>query len=196
MTKILFATNNQGKLVEARTILTEFEVLSPADLGIDSTFDPEEAGTTFEENSLIKAQAFSEEAGIAAIADDSGLEVDALDGRPGVYSKRYGDNDKHRNQKILEELKDVPEDKRTARFVAAVTLYNPIDTSFETVRGTVEGKIANMTRGEGGFGYDPVFIPNELTPLTFAQAGTEQKNKISHRARALTKILPYLKKIA
>ncbi len=188
MQKLLFASNNQGKLNEVRQILTSHDILSPSDMGIPDDFDVAETGTTFEENSLIKAKAYGNRSGFLTIADDSGLEVAALAGKPGVYSKRYGDNDQHRNQKLLEELKDVPENQRTARFVSAMTLYNPIQKKYQTVRGSVEGKIATEARGESGFGYDPIFIADELSPITFAQAGTDEKNRVSHRARALEKI--------
>ena len=188
MSKILFASNNPGKLTEAKQILSGFEVVSPADINLDPAFDPEESGTTFEANSFIKAKAFALQTGLVSIADDSGLEVDALDGRPGVYSKRYGNDDEHRNLKLLEELKDIPQDKRTARFVSAITLYDPNTLKHVSVRGTVEGSIALESRGDQGFGYDPVFIPNDFAPNTFAQVGPQEKNQISHRARALEKI--------
>lgn len=189
MTKLLIASNNPGKIAEVTAILTDFSVVTPSEVGIPKEFDPEETGTTFEENSLIKAQAFAEESGLLSLADDSGLEVDALDGRPGVYSKRYGDDDAHRNQKLLSELTDVPVNKRTARFVCAMTIYDPATKKHTTVRGTVEGKIATKIKGKQGFGYDPVFIPDEIPgDQTFSELGVGEKNKISHRARALEKI--------
>lgn len=192
MQKILFASNNKGKLNEVRKILSDFDVLSPKDIGISDDFDVEETGSTFEENSQIKAKAYAAKSNFLTIADDSGLEVDSLGGRPGVYSKRYGNDDLHRNLKLLDELKEIPDNDRTARFVSAITVYNPIQKKYHTVRGTVEGKIAADIMGKDGFGYDPVFIADELAPRTFAQAGTEEKNKVSHRARALEKIKPFL----
>jgi XTP/dITP diphosphohydrolase len=159
----------------------------------NSDFDVEETGMTFEENAILKARAYSEKfPEVFVLADDSGLVVDALDGRPGVYSKRYGDTDEHRNAKLLSELKDVSNSERTARFVSVIALIGQgVEEVFE---GVVEGAIGFEARGEDGFGYDPVFIP-EGYKKTFAELGTEVKNTLSHRARALEKVKKFLENV-
>lgn len=169
-------------------------ILAP--LGIDavstkakgiSLDDVEETGTTFEENAYLKAKAACDKTGLPAVADDSGLCVDALNGEPGVYSARYaGENatDEQRYQKLLYNLKDVPAEKRTARFVSAVCCVWPSGESL-TVRGECEGTIGARPLGENGFGYDPVFMVGEKS---FAQLSAEEKDAISHRGRALVKL--------
>ena len=183
--KLVLASKNQHKLVELRTILGQLglEVVLESDVGVD--VDVEETGTTFEENSLLKARAVMEASGMAAIADDSGLEVDALDGAPGVYSARFGgmDNDEARTALLLEKLQGVPDEKRTARFVSAIACALP-DGRVVTARGICEGTILFETRGDNGFGYDPVFYVPEIG-MTFAEADGERKNAISHRGNAL-----------
>lgn len=183
--KLVLASKNQHKLIELQNILEELglEVVLESDVGVD--VDVEETGETFEENSLLKAQAVMEASGMAAIADDSGLVVDALDGAPGVYSARYGDldSDEARTQFLLENMKDVPDDRRTARFVSVVTCVLP-DGRQVSARGTVEGIITYAPSGENGFGYDPVFYVPQLG-RTFAEASPEEKNAISHRGEAL-----------
>ncbi len=190
--RIVLATNNQHKADEISHVLgmdgLEFVTLNEA--GIDS--NPVEDGDTFEENARIKAQSARSLAGsIAVMADDSGLEVDALGGAPGVYSSRFaGDdgNDSANNALLLERLKDVPDDKRTARFVCTLVFID--ENGKELVsRGTVEGRIGHELRGEEGFGYDPLFFPDEYGgKLTFAEVAQSEKNKISHRACALRKM--------
>ncbi len=183
--KLVLASKNQHKLIELQNILEELglEVVLESDVGVD--VDVEETGETFEENSLLKAQAVMEASGMAAIADDSGLVVDALDGAPGVYSARYGDldSDEARTQFLLENMKNVPDDQRTARFVSVVTCVLP-DGRQVSARGTVEGIITHAPSGENGFGYDPVFFVPQLG-RTFAEASPEEKNAISHRGEAL-----------
>jgi XTP/dITP diphosphohydrolase len=188
MFKLLLATQNQGKVAEMKALLfgLPVEVITP-----DSMFDVEETGTTFEENARLKAKAFSDQYHLVAVADDSGLVVDALDGRPGVYSKRYGNSDEDRNQKLLSELKNVPDELRSARFVSVIALVGDgFDQSF---RGEVEGKIAFEVRGSGGFGYDPLFIPMGYTQ-TFGEVGSEVKNQLSHRSKAIQKMKDFLAK--
>ena len=185
--KLVLASKNQHKLVELRTILGQLglEVVLESDVGVD--VDVEETGTTFEENSLLKARAVMEASGMAAIADDSGLEVDALDGAPGVYSARFGgmDNDEARTALLLEKLQGVPDEKRTARFVSVVTCVLP-NGKVVSARGTCEGLIAHSPAGTNGFGYDPVvYVPS--LGKTFSQASSEEKNAISHRGNALQK---------
>ncbi len=190
MHQILLATQNPGKIAEATKILQDFDhhILTVKDIDLPPNFDPQETGKTFEQNALIKAKAFALATNLPSLADDTGLMVDALDGRPGVYSKRYGDDDQHRIKKLLAELDGVGESQRTARFVSSLCLYDPLTDSAITVQGTVEGRISFEPKGDQGFGYDPIFIPTEGDGRTFAQLGTDFKNKISHRARALKKL--------
>lgn len=183
--KLVLASKNQHKLVELQTILGAMgiEVLLQSDVGVD--IEVEETGTTFAENAMLKAKAVMEATGIGAIADDSGLMVDALNGEPGVYSARYGGKptDLDRTMLLLENMKDVPEEKRTGRFVSAIACALPDGTEL-TAQGVCEGNILFDLRGTGGFGYDPVFYVPQLGK-TFAEAGAEEKNAISHRGNAL-----------
>lgn len=179
----VIATHNAKKLKELKRILEP--------LGFDAVImdlpEVEETGTTFAENALLKAQSACKVTGMPAIADDSGLVVDALGGAPGVYSARYaGENatDVDRYEKLLKELSDIPAQQRTARFVSAVCCVFP-DGKILTTEGTCEGMIAFSPRGEGGFGYDPVFLVDDRS---YAQMSAEEKDKISHRGRALAKM--------
>ena len=187
--KLVLASKNRHKLIEMQTILGELglEVVLESEVGID--VDVEETGTTFEENALLKAKAVMEASGMAAIADDSGLEVDALNGAPGVYSARYGNknSDAERTAFLLENMRDVPAEQRTARFVSAIACALP-DGRVVAARGTCEGTILFETRGDNGFGYDPVFYVPELG-MTFAEADGVRKNAISHRGSALKKFV-------
>jgi len=182
--KLVLASKNKKKLTELNDILSHLgiQVCSEADAGVD--VDVEETGTTFEENSLLKAKAVMEASGLPAIADDSGLCVDALGGAPGVYSARYGGeglDDVERYQLLLENMKgQMP---RTAKFVSVITCCFPNGDTL-TARGECSGTIAFAPMGEGGFGYDPVFFVPELKK-TFAQLTAEEKNAISHRGTAL-----------
>ena len=187
ITLLAAATGNENKLREIGEITSEFGIrlLSKKEAGAGDV-EPEETGTTFEENSLIKAKAVMDAAGIDAIADDSGLVVDALDGAPGVYSARFAGehaSDSENNAKLLKLLENVPDDRRTARFVCVITLCRT-DGTVITARGECSGRILRSQRGEGGFGYDPLFVPDGYEE-TFAELSGEQKNRISHRARAL-----------
>lgn len=189
MTKLIIATQNQGKVKEIKELLKNLpiEVVLP-----ENEEDVEETGTTFEENALLKANAYHERyPNDLILADDSGLEVDALDGRPGVYSKRYGTSDEHRNQKLLGELEKIADKKRTARFISVMALVGP--NLEELFKGTVEGFIAHSVKGSEGFGYDPVFVPTGYTE-SFAQLGQDVKNILSHRARALDQVKKFLEK--
>lgn len=155
-----------------------------------------ENGGAFAENAVIKAKAIAEATGELTMADDSGLEVDALNGEPGIYSARYGQpgwSDRERYRFLLEKLQDVPLEKRTARFRCAVALYNPDLNRVEQTDGTVEGLIIDQPRGNYGFGYDPVFLIPELGK-TMAELSPEEKNRFSHRARAVEKMIPFLKR--
>ena len=194
--KLVLASKNEKKLKEMNEILSgmEVEVCLQADVGID--VDVEETGTTFEENSMLKAKAVMEASGLPAIADDSGLCVDALNGAPGVYSARYGGEglDDAGRYRLL--LASMPAGQpRTAKFVSVITCCFP-DGGVLTARGECPGTIAFAPMGEGGFGYDPVFFLPKLKK-TFAQLSAEEKNAISHRGRALeafqAKLEAYLK---
>lgn len=192
--KFVVASTNLGKIKEIKKVLedTSFEVISMAEAGFDEEI--EETGTTFEENALIKAEAVAAKVNAIVMADDSGLEVDALNGAPGVYSARYAgecatDND--RIVKLLSELSDVPEDKRQARFVSSIAVVLPGGENF-VVRGTCEGLITKEPSGENGFGYDPIFYLPEYN-ATMAEISLEEKNKISHRGRALVKMVEKLR---
>ena len=181
--KIIAATKNKNKLREFGEILKGFEIVSQEDAGVD--LDVEETGTTFEENSLLKAKAIFEATGIPAIADDSGLCVDALGGEPGVYSARYGGeglDDAGRTALLLKNMKDIPDKKRTARFVCVITLVG--NEGIITARGECEGSINYAPKGENGFGYDPVFYMEEYKKTT-AQMSPDEKNAVSHRGKAL-----------
>ena len=184
--KIIFATGNEGKMKEIRLILADLgaEILSLKEAGIDP--DIQEDGETFEENAVIKARAVMKETGALVLADDSGLEIDYLNGEPGVYSARYmGEETSYRikNRNLLERLKGVPEEKRTARFVCVIAAALP-DGRVLTARGTIEGIIGYEERGEGGFGYDPIFWLPEYGCST-AELTLEKKNELSHRGKAL-----------
>ena len=183
--KVILASKNQHKLTELSAILSGlgFEIALESEYGLD--IDVDETGTTFEENSRLKAEAVMRAANMPAIADDSGLMVDALDGAPGVYSARYGhkSSDGERTAFLLENMKDVPDDKRTAKFVCVITCLWP-DGRKIVARGECPGVITHEVHGENGFGYDPVFYLPELG-MTYAELPSEQKNAISHRARAL-----------
>lgn len=183
--KVILASKNQHKLTELSAILSQlgFEIALESEYGLD--IDVEETGTTFEENSFLKADAVMKASGLPVLADDSGLMVDALDGAPGVYSARYGHkaSDKERTAYLLENMKDVPEERRGAKFVCVITCLFP-DGRKIVARGECPGVIARAPHGENGFGYDPVFYLPELG-MTYAELPSEQKNAISHRARAL-----------
>ena len=189
--KLVLATGNFGKLKEMRMLLGEkFDVVSMKELGID--VDVEENGETFAENALIKARALMELTGCATAADDSGLAVDALGGRPGVYSARYSGvhgDDEANNQKLLKELQDVAK-PRTGRYVCAMALCRPGREPL-VAEGACEGEILREYRGEGGFGYDPLFLSTDLNK-TFAEADLEEKNAVSHRGRAIAKLVEML----
>ncbi|MEG2117506.1 MAG: XTP/dITP diphosphatase [Clostridia bacterium] len=189
---IVIASNNKNKLREFRQMLkNNFDnIYSLSDLKID--IDVEETADTFEGNALLKAKAVGEIAHMTALSDDSGLIVDALNGEPGVYSARYsGENstDEKNNEKLLKNMQGV--ENRSARFVSAIVLYYP-NGKYLTAKGTVEGKILEKPNGDGGFGYDPLFFCNELNK-SFGVATAEEKNSLSHRARALENLLKELK---
>lgn len=192
MTNIVFATSNPHKLQEVNDIAKgsgiEF-ILPPKD------FDPIEDGTTFEENSYIKAKEAARLSGMMALADDSGLCVEALDGAPGIYSARYADTPQARIDKLLNAMSD--KENRKAKFVCAMTIVNQNDEIVFQTRGECHGEIARKQSGTNGFGYDPVFIPTlshqeQGQKITIAELSEEEKNKISHRGKALRNVLAFL----
>lgn len=189
MKKVIIATQNKGKAKDFEAIFKPYgyEVLTLADVAPD--MDVEETGTTFEENAILKAEAVAERLGTMVIADDSGLQIDALGGEPGVYSARYAGeekNDEANIQKVLEKLKDVPEKDRTARFCCSLAVAGP-GMKTKTFFGTCEGTILQDKRGTNGFGYDPIFyVPN--LGKAMAELSAEEKGQISHRGNALRKL--------
>ena len=195
MRRLIFATGNEHKMVEIREILGELpvEILSMKDVGIKA--DIVENGNTFEENALIKAKEVCKLAGEMVLADDSGLEIDYLNGEPGIYSARYMGEDTSyhiKNQNLIDSLEGVPDEKRTARFVCAIAAAFPDGRSF-VVRGTIEGIIGYEERGTNGFGYDPIFYLPERGVST-AEIPPEEKNSISHRGNALRKMKELLER--
>lgn len=196
--QVVVATGNPHKLEEIRNILDAAEVpaidlVSMRDLGVP---EPVEDGATFEANALIKARACARATGLPALADDSGVEVDALDGQPGVRSARYAGepgDDQANNAKLVAALRDVPDDGRAARFVCAAAVALP-DGRETVVRGTMEGRIIDEPRGEHGFGYDPYFVVVSPTSdgRTSAQLSPAEKDAVSHRGRAFRALLPEL----
>jgi len=193
--KLLIATHNRGKLLEYQEILTNLpiELVTLDDVGI--LHDVEETGTTFYENALLKAKQYAAMSGLLTLSDDSGLEVDALNGEPGVYSKRYAGEDKSdadRNSYLLTKLKDVPAPKRSARFRCVIVLADA-DGNTATTEGTCEGAIAFGPKGTNGFGYDPIFLV-EGSETHLAELSSQDKNRISHRGRAAVRVPPLLER--
>ncbi len=193
--KVVLASKNPHKLVEIRQITDKFgfDLILQSELGFD--LDVEETGTTFEENSLIKAKAVMEATGLPAIADDSGICVDALHGEPGIYSARYGFDDSlddwGRLQLLLKNTEHVPDDQRQAQFVCVITFITPDGTTIQA-RGEIHGELTRAPYGENGFGYDPIFYYPPLGKTT-AELTAEEKNQVSHRANALNLFYQKLK---
>jgi XTP/dITP diphosphohydrolase len=202
MAPLLIATTNPGKLREFRELLggCGFELVSPGDLGVD--LDIEETGASFEENARLKATEAARRCNMLALADDSGLEVDALDGRPGIFSARYAGHgrtnpsltDEQRCAIVLREMDGVPDGRRSARFRAVIAIAEP-DGRTATAEGTFEGSIARAARGDNGFGYDPVFLVAGRD-VTSAELPRDEKNRLSHRGQAARKACELLKELA
>ncbi|MFA9558644.1 XTP/dITP diphosphatase [Evansella sp. AB-rgal1] len=189
MSELFIATKNKGKVAEFETFFAEMKIEVKSLLDLNEEIDVVEDGLTFEENAMKKAEEIGKKIGFPVLADDSGLEVDALDGAPGIYSARYageGKNDEENMNKLLEELSGVEKDQRTARFVCVLAIYIPGKPT-KTIRGTCEGIIAKEQKGEYGFGYDPVFYLPEHGKM-MAELEKTEKNTISHRANALIKL--------
>lgn len=194
MKKLLIATTRKDKTKEIKEILhlLPLQILTLNDIKIPKNFSIKENGKTFEENAIKKAKAYGNFSKILTLADDSGLCVDALSGKPGIKSARYTiGNDKNRIRKLLSNLKKIPPKKRTAHFISVVALYNPKDGKIKIERGECHGKILTTPRGTKGFGYDPIFYLPKLG-RTLAQISRTMKNKHSHRGKAIRKIKSYL----
>jgi len=195
--KLLIATNNKGKVKELQDLLkdTGFELVTPAEINLN--LEVEEDGATYSENAAKKAIAFAQASGLISLADDSGLEVDALDGAPGLYSARYhpkpGASDADRRAYMVENLKDKPR-PWTAHFHATIAIAIP-EEDVQIVDGNCYGEIIPEERGTGGFGYDPIFLLPELNK-TMAELEMDEKNRLSHRAKAVINAIPILKKIS
>ena len=196
--RLLLATRNKGKIVEFRRIL---DALAPGEIelvGLDQfpeLHDVDETGSTFEENALLKAREMSEATGLPAIADDSGLCIDALNGDPGIFSARWAGghgDDKANFEKVLDQLKEVPDGKRTAYFICVAALYLP-DGRTHCEEGRFYGTILHSPVGENGFGYDPIFQPEGLS-ISSAQMSSEEKDAMSHRGKSLRAIAPHVMK--
>ena len=185
--KVVLASKNKHKLEEISKITEQFDIqlVMESELGVD--IDVEETGTTFEENSFLKANAVMQATGLPALADDSGIAVDALNGEPGIYSARYGFDDTlddwGRLQLLLKNTEDVPDGQRQAQFVCVITMVTPEGKVIQA-RGEVHGELLREPRGENGFGYDPIFYYPPLG-MTTAELSPEEKNRVSHRANAL-----------
>ena len=185
--KVVLASKNRHKLVEISKITEKFnmELVLQSELGVD--IDVEETGTTFEENSFLKAEAVMKATGLPALADDSGIAVDALNGEPGVYSARYGFDDSlddwGRLELLLKNTEHVPDGQRQAQFVCVITMVTPEGQTIQA-RGEIHGELTREARGENGFGYDPIFYYPPLGKTT-AELSSEEKNKVSHRGNAL-----------
>lgn len=188
MFKIVLATSNPHKVEEINAITKDLgvEFVLPPD-----GFNPEENGTTFEENAFIKAKEANNLTGMPVLADDSGLCVEALNWGPGIYSSRYADTSQKRIEKLLNELKNVPVEKRNAKFVCAMVLLDKTGKILFSERGECFGAIGFEQKGTNGFGYDPIFIVKN-TDLTMAELSEDEKNKISHRAVVLNKIINFV----
>ena len=185
--KVVLARKNKHKLVEISQITQKFDIqlVLESELGVD--IDVEETGTTFEENSFLKANAVMQATGLPALADDSGIAVDALNGEPGIYSARYGFDetldDAGRVKLLLHNMEQVPDGQRQAQFVCVITFVTPEGQVIQA-RGEVHGEVTREERGEGGFGYDPIFYYPPFGK-TLAEVEPERKNEVSHRAKAL-----------
>jgi XTP/dITP diphosphohydrolase len=195
--KILIATTNQGKIAEIRNLVKGLPAVFLSLSEVPDVPEVVEDGATFEENALKKARAIAQATGMVTLADDSGLCVDALGGRPGVLSARYaGENasDEEKYVRILQEMQNVPDSERSARFECALALVVP-DGEEVIFRGICEGRITREPRGSSGFGYDPIFYFEEAG-CTFAEMDRESKNQVSHRGRALREFAEFLRKLA
>ena len=187
MRQLLIATRNKGKIKEIKYILKDIPFAIKTLDDIDFADEVEETGKSFKENAILKAKTVGDKIHLLTLAEDSGLEIDILGGKPGIYSARFvKGSDVDRIHALLKELTGIPKEKRTAQFKAVIALYNPMSKKPYTFEGISEGYITEKTRGENGFGYDPIFFNLDLGK-TNGEATEEEKNKVSHRARALAR---------
>lgn len=187
--KLVIATQNPNKLCEMRNIFKDYDIEI---LGIeDDSFNPIEDGMTFKENAHIKARDAAKITGLPALGDDTGLIVEALDGRPGIHSARYAQGDESKIEKLLGEMKNIQQANRSARFLCAMVIVSPDGEELFSTEGICEGSIVTSIAGEHGFGYDPVFYVNEKQ-ATMAQIPLNDKNKVSHRGKALNSVINWL----
>ena len=194
-TQLLIATKNAGKVKELKELLADLPVRLQSLNDFPTLPEAEETGATFAENAGLKARFYAERTSVLALADDSGLEVEALDGAPGVLSARYAGaaaSDGERIEKLLKELNAVPDERRRARFVCAIAISDARGEIKYTAEASCGGTIARTAKGANGFGYDPIFIPDDFD-RTFGELSAETKREISHRARAIKKIIRYLR---
>jgi len=194
--ELLLATKNAGKIIEIKELLAvlSFRLRSLNDFA--DVIEPEETGANFIENAVLKAQSYASQTGLSTLADDSGLEVEALGGAPGVFSARYageGATDSERIEKLLKELDETQNENRRARFICAIAIASATGEIQFVAEGVCDGRIALTASGEGGFGYDPVFVPNGFSK-TFGELSSGTKQQISHRAQATFKIIQYLRR--
>lgn len=195
--KLLFGSNNKHKAEEIKQIINTnfpdyFEILTPNNI-FNNSPEIEETGTTLSENAYIKANAFYKLTGIPCFADDTGLEIDALDKKPGVYSARFAGEDcidADNRKKVLRLLQNTPNNERTARFKTVICFYDGINSNY--IEGVCEGSIINTEKGNSGFGYDPIFVPDGYN-LSFAEMSSKEKNMISHRGQAIHNFIEFLK---
>ena len=192
--KLVLATSNWGKLAELQQMLadTTISILSLADFG--SIVKVEESGSTFAENAILKAVGYARQIGLPTLADDSGIEIAALDGRPGIHSARYGGDTPFAEKMslVLAEVTTIDPNNRHARFVSSIALASADGKVIQTVEGVCTGSLASGPRGKGGFGYDPIFVPDGFDQ-TFGELPNAIKGQISHRSRAFSQIMPYLR---
>lgn len=187
MTKLLIATRNQGKIAEIREALADLavEIVGLDDAGVPKDFIVEEPAATLKDNAIIKAKSYGRKTGLLTLAEDAGLEVDALGGKPGVLTARYAPGtDEDRWRKLLQEMANVPDEARTAQFRAVAAIYDLVSEKVRTCEGIYRGRIIRVPRGTAGFGYDPIFFNEELQK-TNAEMGLAEKNSVSHRGQAL-----------
>jgi XTP/dITP diphosphohydrolase len=192
--ELLIATRNTGKVIEINQLLSDLPIATRSLAEFPWAGEVEETGTSFEENATLKARFFADATGLPTLADDSGLEVEALGGAPGIYSARYAGpdaTDADRIELLLRELSKASDVTRRAQFVCALALIHPEGETVRLFRGTCVGRLASEPSGAGGFGYDPIFIPEGYT-LTFGELPSDVKNRVSHRARALNSLKEYL----
>ncbi len=196
MPELLVATKNVGKIKELKKLLADSPVQLRSLNDFPDVIEPEETGATFSENAVLKARSYARQTGLPALADDSGLEVEALGGAPGVFSARYagaGATEAQRIEKLLREMNETNDANRRARFVCAMAISDAAGETQFVAEGVCDGEIALMSSGAGGFGYDPVFIPDGFSE-TFGELSGDIKQQISHRARAGAKIIEYLRR--